>query len=529
MGFAAGFNAGWSSVSQAMKEREARDQREELAAIAKANPEESQGFMQQDATKLGQAAANAENVFYDEGTQSYTVVPKMADGQMGPAAPQNFAAQGVTDFLGKRTAGTMSPEQTDRARMTAMTGVISKTDPVRALAMRQQMSQEDRQNEVFSQQKKQWGREDAEYKKNQDWETGRQQLLEQSPIAQSAKQFEAEMAKHQEDMKLWQEAGQLGPAGPAPAAPQRKMPTPAEQLSAWVPLMQHDYKYGKLSTEGALNFQQQIKKLDDENYTKAIMAAQNGADAQTVTKLFNQAGTKIPEGSLVINTVKDQAGMPVKIMEYTDPQTGQKMTINTGAEAAMLGKLRELHQDFFAGKVDQRGDAGLVLNQNADKRAQNAATQGAADRKRDLEKEKERVAAAVGIFTEQNPGATPAQIEAVRRGVIPAVPKEQSYKLEYGEVAQAFGTPALDSQGKPIIDILTGKPTINRNLEEETKFLQWMKKNNIKDSNKGLLEYKGAATGAKNTLQNVTDADIKATAKKYNITEDEVRKRLNLK
>jgi len=68
-----------------------------------------------------------------------------------------------------------------------------------------------------------------------------------------------------------------------------------------------------------------------------------------------------------------------------------------------------------------------------------------------------------------------------------------AYKVEMNEVAQAFGTLAMDSKGKPITDLMTGRQIVNRNIEKENEFLQWMVQNGITDTNKGLLLYKGQA------------------------------------
>jgi hypothetical protein len=69
-----------------------------------------------------------------------------------------------------------------------------------------------------------------------------------------------------------------------------------------------------------------------------------------------------------------------------------------------------------------------------------------------------------------------------------------AYKVEMNEVAQAFGTPATDSKGKPIIDLMTGRQVVNRDQAKEREFMQWMAKNNITDTNKGLALYLGGGT-----------------------------------
>ena len=124
----------------------------------------------------------------------------------------------------------------------------------------------------------------------------------------------------------------------------------------------------------------------------------------------------------------------------------------------------------------------------------------------------------------------PAELEAVRRGGMEALPDAKAkYNVEMSDVASALGTPAVDRNGNPRMDPFTGKQIINRDPKKEAEFFQWMRDNNITDTNKGLALYLGQKreSGPKK-LENVTDADIKATAKKYGITEDDVRRRLGL-
>lgn len=68
--------------------------------------------------------------------------------------------------------------------------------------------------------------------------------------------------------------------------------------------------------------------------------------------------------------------------------------------------------------------------------------------------------------------------------------KPDSTKLEMNEVATAFGTPALDRKGKPVVDIMSGRQVTNRNIDEENKFIAWMDRNGYKDSNVALVKYK---------------------------------------
>lgn len=119
---------------------------------------------------------------------------------------------------------------------------------------------------------------------------------------------------------------------------------------------------------------------------------------------------------------------------------------------------------------------------------QSAAAQGRATT---AAEEAARVASAVALFRERNPNATPAEVEAVRRGVLPAVPKEKDggYKIEAGDVTSLLGTPATDSRGNPLMDPLTGRQVVNRNPQRERELLEFMRDNNITDTNEGLQKF----------------------------------------
>ncbi len=84
------------------------------------------------------------------------------------------------------------------------------------------------------------------------------------------------------------------------------------------------------------------------------------------------------------------------------------------------------------------------------------------EKRADTEKQKadaiEKVNAAVAIHKERNPNATPAQIEAVRRGVMEAIPKDA--KNEYSSIVDQFGNTVTrtnkDTGAVDIIDVKKG-------------------------------------------------------------------------
>lgn len=110
------------------------------------------------------------------------------------------------------------------------------------------------------------------------------------------------------------------------------------------------------------------------------------------------------------------------------------------------------HQDAVL--KNQATELGIMQSEHKDKRA-------------DTEKQKaeaiEKVNAAVAIHKERNPNATPAQIEAVRRGVMEAIPKEA--KNEYTTNISQFGDTAMrtnkDTGATDIIDVKSGKVKLN--------------------------------------------------------------------
>lgn len=63
------------------------------------------------------------------------------------------------------------------------------------------------------------------------------------------------------------------------------------------------------------------------------------------------------------------------------------------------------------------------------------------------------------------------------------------YKVELNEVASAFSEPAVDRNGKPITNPITGGQMMNRNQAKERDFMVWMQRNGITDTNEGLAKY----------------------------------------
>lgn len=150
MGFAERFQAGSNAAKGILDTYEKAKQQAEFDKIMQAKAEQSQEMTPEQAAALGQAVAAGGIPQFNEG-QGYTVTQPLPDGQQGPVEPQNFAMQGVTNFLGQSTPGTMNESQINNARMRAMSGVISKTDPLTGMRMANDVTQAERADTRFGQ------------------------------------------------------------------------------------------------------------------------------------------------------------------------------------------------------------------------------------------------------------------------------------------------------------------------------------------------------------------------------------------
>lgn len=392
----------------------------ELSRAAQAKPEEMQGFTTDDADQLRAAADSGQ---YDIGTKTnedgtfagYTVTPKADPAQTG-----TVAMQGVTDFMGKRTAGTMNEDQVDRARQSAMAGIITKYDPQEGMKMRREIRAQERDDQRWDRQTQQWAREDEDRAKLKDYEDGRKTVFSSSRFGQNQTQYQQQMADYQKNLEAFEAARAAGKTGPelgiAPVAPTRPEYTIGDALADRAALIDHDAKFGKLDAKAFGEFTDLMNKVQSEGYEKVLRLAQSGAPIQEVAKAFNASGQAQFDPASVVSdkVVKGKDGVETRVIQYRDAQ-GNVRTLNALAELDALGKAGDVFTRHFQVRQDQRAE-------RADGRAATTFAQGQQDRDRDRKDAEAKANAAVAIYKENNPNATPAQLEAVRRGVIDAVP-----------------------------------------------------------------------------------------------------------
>lgn len=542
MRFARNFMMGQQIAQNALDTYEMARRKASLAEVMGSTPEQRQGFTEEQAGDLHAAAASGQ---YDIGIKtnadgtfaSYTVTPKADPTQTG-----TVAMQGVTDFLGKRYAGTLDEGQIMGARQRALAGVLMKNDPIQGMRMLRDLKTDERDDARWDRQTKTWEREDREQAKRDEYETGRQQLFGQTRFAQTQAQYQQQMAEYQQQLEAWKQ----NPTGLQPVAPTRPEYSIGDSLADRAMLIDHDAKYGRLDARTFGEFTDLMQRVQSEGYERTLRLAQSGAPVQEVIKAFNGTGKVQADPANIVSDkmVKRPDGVTTRAIQYRDAN-GQVRTIDTVAELDALGKAGDVFTRYFQVNQDRRADTQLQLNVNADRRA-------AGNAQREREEARARADAAVAIYKERNPNATPAELEAVRRGVIEALPKVDDKApaevklaraaLEAGVAGVTDMASALqwargrseDTPRSTYLSMMKPQNGISPREEDVAKIMeevygpQWRDKIRTQGGGSRAASAPAPAQNPK-PLQNVTDADIKATAQKYGITEEEVRRRLNLK
>ena len=156
MSFGAQFLAGQKFAQGLIETYRDAQQRRELGEISKAQPVNAD-FLSDDASAKVQAAAAdpTQQIGYDVGAKAYMATPKLGEDEMGPAQPKQIAtAAPMTELLGNRTPGTMTPDQVSSAKFKAMADVVGKSDPIQGMRLQREVKQGERDD-------KRWEREDA--------------------------------------------------------------------------------------------------------------------------------------------------------------------------------------------------------------------------------------------------------------------------------------------------------------------------------------------------------------------------------
>lgn len=463
-GFVNGFSGGLSIGNRLNAMMDQGD----IDEIARSNPEQSTGFTAEQGDELRRAAESGQyDIGWDDASQSYVVTPK-AD----PSMTAKVTQQGVTDFLGKRTAGTMSDTDVANARQRAIAGVVSRSDPVQGSRMMRDVTMAERDDKRFA-----W----EEARATREMRKG----AEEDANDAFMKTLEGEVGQFMQGRLVGQD-GQTRPA------------TADDYLAA------SQFKAAKLIEAGKTDAAQAIiKEYNAQSFVKIqletaqrdqalgqTIAAVNAGNLDAARQFYDRF---LPDGATVTG-VKQGANGSIVVERQSDG--GQPMPPMTFKDVNHLTSSLAALKDPMAVYNWSQNEFRNALALRQDARAERAEGRSAASAGASKAEKEAQIAAGVALYRERNPNATPAEIEAVARGVLPAVPKKEGgYKVEAGDVTTLLGTPATDANGNALVDPMTGRQVVNRNPTREREFFEFMRKNQITDTNEALQKFLAPAGG----------------------------------
>lgn len=371
MSFGAQFLAGQKFAQGLIETYRDAQQRRELDEIAKAKPVEGGEFTPEQAAKIDAAAADGtKHIGYDDTNKAYMATPKLADGEMGPAQPQEIARQTpTTEFMGKKTPGRMTPAQVANARQLAMADVISKSDPIQGMRLQREVKQGERDD-------KRWEREDRKATEDEDFQKGQQAEFAQTIYGKRLGDY----AKQVQDYEQYQAKLKSGAApetlGAPPAMPQRPTYSEGESLADAGRLLAFKASKGKADPAEILQYAERLQKVSDEGYSKALHLAQSGAPLEKVIEQFNQTGkVKLDPAAVVSDQmVPGDDGMPARVIKVRD-QNGNVHPISALSELNAIGQAERYFNTFDKNRTFNLKERELeeVKIRNAETRAEMAS------------------------------------------------------------------------------------------------------------------------------------------------------------
>ncbi|HEY9208654.1 MAG TPA: hypothetical protein VIP31_06385 [Acidovorax sp.] len=455
--FIQAFNATYDTVNKVGQDYE-------MSKIANAKPEQGGEFSAEQAAQIQAAADSGQShIGYDDASKAYVATPKLADDQMGPAQPVVLAKQGVTtNFLGQSTPGAMSESQIANARQRAMAGVVSKYDPVQGSRMMRDVLQGERED-------KRWQREDKKATEDEEFQKGLQAEYGNSIFAKKMGEFAPQMQSYQQAQEQYQARLQAGESpqtlGAPPQAPQRPSYTVAESLADNGRLLAFKATKGKADPAELMKYAETFKKVADEGYGQALKLAQSGAPLAKVAEQFNQTGAAKFDPAAVVSDemVKGADGVASRVIKFKD-QAGNVQTINALSELDSIGQAEGYFNRFFKSEDNRRGNNAdarantqLAETMRHNRVSEGISAAGARDRAGERAEAVKKAEAGVALYQETNPDATPAQLEAVRRGILAAVPEAGKNAPSEVKLARAMVDAGLAPDMKTGIEMAVTK------------------------------------------------------------------------
>lgn len=456
-GLAAGILQGQQIFQNFHNQFQQGKQQRQLEEIANEKAQESTGFTADQGKELEGLAKQGYAIDFDQAKNAYVARNEAGD-------TKTVAMQGVTDFMGERTAGSMPREQQDNARMLAMADVIGRTDPARGIQMRQQVQQGVHASKRQAREEKQWAQEDDVERIDRDiGDQFKASLVGEDgkPRAATADDYLVNSQKRAFAL------AQAGHTKQADAAMKDHMAQ----------------SHIKIQMDAA-------QRKEAAGKAAAAIAA---GDYSVAADFYNRY---VPSGSKVTGIEAGKDGQIVMNRTGLDGKPMEPMTIkNQGEALAMLRALDDpmalyqYSQGEFQNQLRLRGEARA---DNADRRADRADSRAAAadgraaaNHAETMRDRRELRDVREALAKETDPNMTATQLRAVRAGILQtpgADNTKQKFDYDPVKVQKAFGETVTDS--------MTGRETVKRNQAEERKFQEFMADNpNIRDVDEGLVRY----------------------------------------
>lgn len=342
MSFAAQFLAGQKFAQGLIDTYRDAQQRRALDEISKAQPVNAD-FLSDDASAKVQAAAAdpTQQIGYDVGAKAYMATPKLGEDEMGPAQPKQIAtAAPMTELLGNRTPGTMTPDQVSSAKFKAMADVISKSDPIQGMRLQREVKQGERDD-------KRWEREERTAKEEEDFKTGQQAEFAQTIYGKRMGDYAKQVQAYEQYQAKLKSGAAPETLGAPPPMPQRPTYSVVESLADTGRLLAYKASKGKADPAELLQYAERFQKVTEEGYGKALKLAQGGAPLEKVIEQFNQTGSvKLDPAAVVSDQMVPGAdGVPARVIKVRD-QSGNVQTINALSELDAIGQAESYFNRF---------------------------------------------------------------------------------------------------------------------------------------------------------------------------------------
>lgn len=371
MSFGAQFLAGQKFAQGLIDTYRDAQQRRELGEISKAQPV-SGDFLSDDASAKVQAAAAdpTQHIGYDVGAKAYMATPKLGEDEMGPAQPKQIAtAAPMTELLGKRTPGTMTPDQVSNAKFKAMADVVAKGDPIQGMRLQREVKQGERDD-------KRWEREERTAKEEEDFKTGQQAEFAQTIYGKRMGEYATQVQAYEQYQAKLKSGAAPETLGAPPPMPQRPVYSVAESLADTGRLLAFKASKGKADPAEILQYAERLRKVDEEGYSKALHLAQGGAPLEKVIEQFNQTGSvKLdPAGVVSDEIVPGADGVPARVIKVRD-QNDNVHPINALSELNAIGQAERYFNTFDKNRTFKLKERELeeVKIRNAETKAELAS------------------------------------------------------------------------------------------------------------------------------------------------------------